>query len=123
MVPYRGGRHPGAAADPITEGANCQRYAYEVLELFGRRVPRHRSSELWLDPSAKTVAHGEVTPLDLVLFNRTAQPYGAHVGLYMAPDRILHLCAEIGIPAVWTWADFASRARYAAFVGAKRYLP
>jgi hypothetical protein len=30
-------------------------------------------------------------------------PYGAHVGLWMAPDEILHLCREVGVPPCGPW--------------------
>lgn len=59
-------------------------------------------------------------PLDLVLFNSTAVAYGAHVGVHVGDDAILHLCAEVGHPVVWRAADFAARERYAVRLGAKR---
>jgi hypothetical protein len=59
-------------------------------------------------------------PLDLVLFNSSADPYGAHVGLWMAPDEILHLARQVGAPAVWSLAEFARHPRYATKVGFKR---
>lgn len=51
-APYVAAAHSQQSPQrPIAEGANCQRYAYGVLALFGRTVPDHRSSELWDDPS------------------------------------------------------------------------
>ncbi|MGW9525098.1 hydrolase [Streptomyces diastaticus] len=122
-VPYVGARHPGSpatAARPVAaRGANCQLYAYEVLRRFGRRVPPLRSAELWADRTATfPVPHPE--PLDLLLFSPDGSAYGAHVGLWMAEDTILHLCREVGRPAVWSRADFAARARYRELVGIKR---
>jgi len=121
-VRYHGAGYPGAASpSPAAGGANCQRYAYEVLGLFGHRVPQHRSSELWADQNDyDTIADGEFQPLDLLLFNPTIDPFGAHVGVYMGPDQILHLSREVGVPAVWTIAQFTDRDRYRVLLGAKR---
>ncbi|MFJ9412865.1 cell wall hydrolase [Streptomyces sp. NPDC101227] len=134
-VSYSVARHPGAGApecpspggDPaagLAGGANCQRYAYAVLRHFGLVVPPLRSAELWADELA-TVRVERPRPLDLVLFDGgpvEGRPvgYGAHVGVHLAPDQVLHLCKEVGRPAVWTYGDFAARPRYARFLGAKR---
>ncbi|WP_084775223.1 cell wall hydrolase [Streptomyces sp. MOE7] len=146
-VTYSGARHPGAAtpecpshgpdrtpgaAGPaaagaladLARGANCQRYAYAVLRHFGLPVPPLRSAELWADERA-TVRAGEPRPLDLVLFDAgpagdRPEGYGAHVGVHLGPDQVLHLCREVGRPAVWRYADFAARARYARLLGVKR---
>ncbi|WP_395362388.1 hydrolase [Streptomyces sp. YH02] len=125
-VRYEGSRFPGSAAvaarPGLTGGANCQLFAYEVLRHFGLTPPDLRSSELWSD--TETTVHVPVAlPLDLVLFNSTTSAYGAHVGVHVGDDAILHLCAELGRPAVWTAADFAARERYAVRLGAKRVLP
>jgi len=100
-------------------GANCQVYAYAVLALFGRRVPPHRSSELWSDAELVHVPRDEAADLDLVLFNRTSDPWGAHVAVVMGSG-LLHLCREIGVPAVWAWRDFAERDEYREIVGLVR---
>ncbi|ARF58692.1 cell wall hydrolase [Streptomyces gilvosporeus] len=134
-VSYSAARHPGAgtpectssagdAAGALAGGANCQRYAYAVLGHFGLVVPPLRSAELWADERA-TVRAGQPRPLDLVLFDGgpvAGRPtgYGAHVGVHLAPGQVLHLCREVGRPAVWAYADFAARPRYARFLGAKR---
>lgn len=121
-VPYVYERYPGAAGvDAPRAGANCQLLAYSVLAYFGLWVPPVRSSELWDDTAASVVAT-DYRPLDLLLFNATYRAYGAHVGVYVAPDRVLHLCREIGAPTVWSFADFARRPRYRVVVGAKRFL-
>jgi cell wall-associated NlpC family hydrolase len=124
-VRYDGARFPGspavAARPDITEGANCQLFAYAVLAFFGLDVPAVRSSELWADTEATrrvTIAR----PLDLVLVNATGDPYGAHVGVWAGEDRILHLAAEAGRPAVWRMRDFAARRRYRTLVGVKRVV-
>lgn len=151
-VPYSGARHPGtpspdgpsspggppqgrprppaqdpaAAVPDLSEGANCQRYAYAVLRHHGLAVPPLRSSDLWADTGA-TLRTERPGPLDLVLFDGGPVPgrppgYGAHVGVHLGPDRVLHLCREVGRPAVWRYADFAARPRYARLLGFKRPL-
>ena len=61
--------------------------------------------------------HAEV--LDLVLFNRSEDPYGAHVGLWTG-EAVAHLCEEVGHPVVWHQSEFDARERYAVRVGFKR---
>ncbi|MEV7833327.1 hydrolase [Streptomyces subrutilus] len=122
-VPYAGSRFPGSAAvrrrPDLAEGANCQLFAYAVLRHFGRAVPALRSDDLWSDTRHTT---GVVRPqvLDLLLFGADRDPYGAHVGVWAGGGTVLHLCAEVGRPALWTLADFAARPRYRVLIGAKR---
>ncbi|GAA4321957.1 cell wall-associated NlpC family hydrolase [Actinomadura luteofluorescens] len=122
---YVGARFPGspqvAATPGLAEGANCQLFAYEVLRWFGFDPPDLRSSELWADAEF-TERVDAARPYDLVLFNATQNPWGAHVGICAGEDQILHLCAEVGHPAVWTWQDFKTRPRYQTLIGAKRVL-
>lgn len=127
-VRYDGSRFPGAAsvaARPgLGPGANCQLYAYEVLRHFGLCPPDLRSSELWEDTqSTARVPLADLRPLDLLLYNATDRAYGAHVGVRAGEDAVLHLCAEVGRPAVWRPEDFAARERYGVLLGAKRVLP
>lgn len=51
------------------------------------------------------------------------QPGGAHLGVWTDDDRVLHLCAEIGMPEVWTLTQFAARERYRTWIGFKRCHP
>ncbi|MFE1172385.1 cell wall hydrolase [Streptomyces sp. NPDC058773] len=143
-VTYSGARHPGATTpecpshtaggpagrpapgpfDDLDRGANCQRYAYAVLRHFGLLIPPLRSAELWADTRA-THRVDRPQPLDLVLFDggpAAGRPpgYGAHVGVHLGPDEVLHLCREAGRPVVWRYADFAARPRYGRFLGTKR---
>ncbi|MET7680552.1 hydrolase [Streptomyces sp. NPDC005423] len=122
-VPYVGSRFPGSRAvaerPGLAAGANCQLFAYEVLRHFGLAPPPLRSRELWADTSA-TVRVSVADPLDLLLFNATDDAYGAHVGVAVSGDRVLHLCAEAGRPAVWEVTRFAARERYRVLVGVKR---
>ncbi|MBB6397480.1 cell wall-associated NlpC family hydrolase [Actinomadura coerulea] len=103
----------------LADGANCQLFAYEVLTLFGFDPPDLRSSELWADADF-TEPVAAARPYDLVLFNPTQDAWGAHVGVVAGADQILHLCAEVGHPAVWSWQEFRARPRYRTLVGIKR---
>ena len=119
-APYAGAAHPQSeGAPPLARGANCQRYAYAVLSLFDRTLPPHRSSELWSDEKLRHVERHEAMTLDLVLFNRTDVAWGSHVAVIFG-SRLLHLCSEVGTPAIWSWADFARRERYSRVVGIVR---
>jgi hypothetical protein len=120
VAPYRYEAHPQAPGlGGLVCGANCQRYAYAVLALFGLRVPPHRSSELWEDQSLEHPDRVNAEDLDLVLFNDSDDAWGAHVAIVMG-DQLLHLCAEEGRPAIWSWTDFARRPRYEYVVGLVR---
>lgn len=125
-MPYVPSRFPGAAA--VAEergpaaGGNCQLFAYEVLRHFGLSPAAWRSSELW-DDTQSSVRVPVFAPLDLLLFNASDNPFGAHVGVWAGDDAVLHLCAEVGHPTVWTLADFAVRERYRVLLGAKRLRP
>lgn len=119
-APYAGSSNPQSLPPtPMSQGANCQRFAYGVLRLFGRAVPPHRSSELWGDARLAHVDIHDLRRLDLVLFNRTDDPWGAHIAVAL-DEGLLHLCSEVGRPAVWAWSDFAERERYQVVVGAIR---
>ena len=124
-TPYVGARFPGSAAvrdrPGLTAGANCQSFAYAVLELFGLEPAPWRSSDLWAD-TRLTCRVTVAQPLDLALFNPTGEAWGAHVGVVVEEDRILHLCAEAGRPAVWSTGEFAARERYRTLLGFKRML-
>ncbi|WP_089314881.1 hydrolase [Actinomadura mexicana] len=125
VVRYVGARYPGSQAvvehPGIADGANCQLFAYEVLRYFGLEVPELRSSELWADTAA-TTSVSDARPLDLVLFNATRDPWGAHVGVWTDDDQVLHLCSEVGRPVVWRMDEFAARDRYRTVIGIKRVI-
>jgi hypothetical protein len=119
-VPFVAARVPGSVPrTALREGGNSQLFAYEVLAHFGFRIPDVRSAELWRDTEATSVVLTP-RPLDLVLFHDRAQAWGAHVGVVVSETEVLHLCEEVGTPAIWTWADFASRSHYARLIGYKR---
>lgn len=124
-VPYVYARDAGnTAAGDLARGANCQLYAYAVLAHTGRQVPPLRSSDLWGEHRLmRTVT--ELRPYDLLFFDSgpregRAEGYAAHIAVHLGPDRILHLCEEVGVPALWAWGDFAARPRYRRLLGAKR---
>nr|WP_236652000.1 hydrolase [Streptacidiphilus neutrinimicus] len=122
-MPYVAARYPGSPAvtarPGLADGANCQLYAYAVLAHFGLRLPPLRSAELWTDRTAtREVPAPE--PLDLLLFAPTGDPYGAHLGVWLGPDRVLHLSREVGHPALWPLAAFRARDRYRVLLGLKR---
>ncbi len=121
-VPYLAANYPGAVPRAaLRAGGNCQLFAYELLALHGFVIPDLRSDDLWSDTSS-TCRVSRPQPLDLVLFNADSQPYGAHVGVVVEGDRVLHLCQEVGTPAVWGWQQFRDRPRYSTVVGFKRPL-
>ncbi|MGQ4385628.1 hydrolase [Streptomyces sp. SAS_270] len=125
-TPYVGRRFPGSPAvaekPGLTEGANCQLFAYEVLRHFALHVPAWRSSDLWAD-TGRTERVRVSRPLDLALFNAGDDAWGAHVGVVVGEDQVLHLCAELGRPAVWRLEEFTRRERYRTLLGFKRVLP
>jgi hypothetical protein len=112
---------PGVAdSDPRRlRAANCQAFAYAVLSVHGFHMAPLRSDELWHDEECTTHAHSP-QPLDLLLVNSDRDPYGAHVGVVVDADRVLHLNKEVGRPVVWGWADFSGRSRYSVVIGYKR---
>jgi hypothetical protein len=120
-VPFVGSRIPGATdlAD-LRKGGNCQLWAYGVLGWFGIDLPAWRSDELWADTSM-TRRVDDPEPLDLVLYNATDEPFGAHVGVWTG-SAVAHLCREVGRPVVWSETELMSRPRYACRVGVKRAL-
>lgn len=119
-APYDGSAHPQAMSlKSPSEGANCQLFAYATIRLFGLTLPPHRSSDLWEDGRFAHIDADDVHRLDLVLFNKSLDAWGAHVAVVVAGG-FLHLCAEVGHPAVWQWSDFYKRDRYRVVVGAIR---
>lgn len=119
-VPYNGDCFPGApGAIGLSNGANCQHFAYELLRHFGKRVPNFRSKELWEDRDwTQLVSH--FAPLDLLLYNSKDDPWGAHVGVFIDEGQIIHLSKEVGRAVVWTHDQFLTRPRYQHFLGGKR---
>jgi hypothetical protein len=61
-------------------------------------------------------------PLDLLLFNAVADPFGAHVAVCVSSTDAIHLSLRVGRPSIWPIARFATERGYEILVGAKRPL-
>jgi len=121
-VPWVGTRYPGAVPrGELALGADANLFAYELLDQLGKRVPDLRSAELWLDTDWTRVVLSP-QPLDLVLFHDREQAFGAHCGVVCSPTEVVHLCKEVGRPAVWTFAQFVATPRFSHLIGYKRPL-
>jgi len=121
-VKYNALRIPGVKNQSnLNLGANCQLYAYEFLRYFGKHPPELRSSELWTD-TKYTEKITEFKFLDLMLYNETEESYGAHVGVYIGNDMILHLSKEIGYPVIQEHKEMMLNRKYSYFIGAKRVI-
>ncbi|HWD26174.1 MAG TPA: hypothetical protein VG387_03350 [Rhizomicrobium sp.] len=118
-VPYVGALH---AARDISQGANCQAFAYALLRHFGRTISNFRSSNLWDDTQETVRVTGPLEPLDLLLFGPTQDAYGAHVGVWLGEGRVIHLAKRVGSPVVWPLERFAIERGYEILIGAKRTL-
>ncbi len=123
-VRYNGARYPGATSGADTDlstGANCQLFAYALLRHFGLEVPPLRSSELWADTS-HTEHVRDLKLLDLLFWNRTPDPWGAHVGVYLGDGRVVHLTRDVGVAVIWRLDEFGRHGKSQVFLGAKRVL-
>lgn len=105
----------------MAQGANCQLFAYALLEFYGLEAPPWRSSELWDDTQLSCRAT-VLAPLDLLLWNRTPEAWGAHVGVYLGEGYAAHLSKAAGVPLSWPLGAFAQRPEYRVRLGAKRLL-
>jgi len=119
-VAYNGSRFPGAPdAIGLDGGANCQHFSYELLRYFGKMVPNLRSKEIWEDEEY-TEKVDTLEPLDIVLFNKNIDAWGAHMGVYLGDGNVIHLSKVVGYPVIWPLEQFRDVAQYAVFIGAKR---
>ncbi|MEM7734704.1 MAG: NlpC/P60 family protein [Deinococcota bacterium] len=122
-VTYNAACYPGAPGlNGLSEGANCQHFAYSLLRHFGLSVPGFRSSNLWEDT---TYTHhvDAFEPFDLLLWNSKPRAWGAHVGVYLGEEQVIHLAKSVGKPAVWSLSEFRLEPAYQHFIGAKRVQP
>ena len=123
-VRYDGSRMPGKEPVPdVLHGANCQLFAYAMLQHFGRPLLTFRSSELWADTTQTEIVEPPFDALDLLLFNKTSDPWGAHVAVSLGGDEAIHLSKRVGHPVVWTLDRFKQESDYRVLVGAKRVRP
>ena len=120
-VRYNGAAHPLARTEGLAQGANCQRFVYALLAHFGYEIAPMRSSELWSDRKFTREAH-RMRPLDILMFNRDADAWGAHLALYLGNHRAIHLSKSVGFPAIWSLPEFAQHQHYKVLVGIKRSI-
>lgn len=118
-VRYNGAAHPYACVTGLDAGANCQRFAFALLEHFGYEIAPMRSSELWADRRFTRRVH-RMRPCDILMFNRDKRAWGAHLALYVGNGRAIHLSKEVGLPAIWELAEFERCPRNKILLGIKR---
>ena len=116
-VKYNGSAFPGSD-NSVQNEANCQQFAYDVLKYFGYEIGNLRSDELSND-TVYTKKSETLQPLDLILVNKEDNPYGAHVGICIAEDKILHLTKKIGYPVVQSLSDLQTEPKYKYLNGIK----
>jgi len=104
----------------LSQSPNCQNFAYALLEHFGHGISPFRSSDLWDDTWETVVVAGELAALDLLLFNRTSNPWGAHVALHLGDGLAIHLSKKESTPVIWPFSRFQTLPEYRVFIGAKR---
>ena len=118
-IQYNPKQTPESQLSIFKHGANCQLFAYSLLKHFGYSIPPLRSSDLWEDQEfTKNV--DELKPFDLMLYHSKPEAWGAHVGLYIGNDTVLHLSQGIGTPEKRHHNDFKLSEKYKCFIGAKR---
>ena len=119
QVRYNGAAHPLANVVGLSQGANCQRFVFELLKHFGYEIGPMRSSELWEDHTF-TRRVRRMQPLDILMFNRNADAWGAHVALYLGGGRAIHLSKAVGKPVIWKLREFLKVDGCRLLVGIKR---
>lgn len=107
--------------DIISTWSNCQVYAYELLRLNNKNVPDYRSSELWEDTIYSNIVSWEYEPLDILFFNKENNPYGAHLGIYIWNNKVLHNSKDIWKPAISEFGYFQEIEKYKICIWAKRF--
>lgn len=117
-VKYDGSKYPGKFEN-LKDGANCQSFAYEILRYFRYSIGNLRSSDLW-DDKTYTRKVKKLIPLDIALFGKEMNAYGAHVGVCLGNNKIIHLSKEIGQPIIWDINEFKKYPKYKIFIGGKR---
>lgn len=110
----------GTLHNLLKTGANCQVFSYALLRLNGKNPPDLRSKELWED-----TVHSEKTSqfevLDILFFKKDQQPWGAHLGVYLGNNQVIHLSRKVGKPVVWDLDKFKTIPAYQVLIGAKRF--
>ena len=110
----------GQKHNMLENGANCQVFAYALLRLNDKVVPDLRSKELWEDQGlSETVKTFE--PLDILFFKKDDNPWGAHVGVYIGNDQVIHLAKKQEYPVIWDLDKFQEFDEYKVLIGGKRF--
>ena len=104
----------------LSESPNCQNFAYALLGHFGYEISAFRSSNLWEDAEETVIVEGEPKALDLLLFNWTPNPWGAHVALCLGDRNAIHLSKRESTAVIWPISQFLKLPEYRVFIGAKR---
>lgn len=109
--------------DLLKTGSNCQVFAYELLRLNGKNVPNLWSDQMWNDREfSYPVDKYPFEPLDLLFFNRTSNLHGAHVGIYIGNNEVIHNSRKVGNVSIWKLEDFKSIDKYKVLIGGKRFF-
>lgn len=122
-IPYKGSCYPGAPQlGDFKDGANCQVFVYQLLAHFGYPLlPDFRSSDLWED-SIYTSPTTAIQAFDILFWNKTSTAWGAHIGLALDANQVIHLSRENGSAVIWPLERFLEKTPYKFFLGAKRPL-
>lgn len=122
LIPYNGKVVPNNNLQSLdlSDGANCQVFVYSFLLYFGIKIPTEfRSKELWQDKKfTKLVKKPKL--FDIMFFNKNNESYGAHIGVFLGNDMVIHLSKKIGYLSIWKINDFKKYKQYKFFLGAKR---
>lgn len=105
----------------INTGANCQVYAYELLRFNNKNIPDYRSRELWEDTIYSNIVSWEYQPLDILFFNKELNPYGAHLGIYIWDNKVLHNSKDIWKSSIFELNNFKEIGKYKICIWAKRF--
>ncbi len=112
----------GKEQDIISNGANCQVFAYHLLRHNNRIVPDFRSSELWDDDKFSIRITEDYQPLDVLFFHRKQEAYGAHIGVFIGNNQVIHNAKKIGLPIIWELNTFFEYPDYQFLLGGKRFF-
>ena len=120
-IPYNSKQYPGKKGTlNISKGANCQLFVYELLRHNGFNILfTFRSSDLWED-TRYTEKVDTLKPFDIAFFNKFFIPYGAHLGVFLGNNTVVHLSKIVGYPVIWSIDSFKKYDNYKFFLGAKR---
>lgn len=111
------------SSDLLATGSNCQVFAYTLLRWNGKIVPNLWSDEMWNDQDySQYVESDKIEPMDLLFFSKTLSPYGAHVGVYLGSNEVIHNSIIEGKVSVWRMMKFEKYEKYRVLLGGKRFI-